>query len=103
MTSTTEDTPTAYSKPPKLRPSKSLSPHSIRSSLPDLSRIIPLQASSPWFKFKLFVLQSKVLESGVGVVLGKAFQEFGSSDSVFPDKAPFRVSELVSTINLYLN
>ncbi|KAJ3221027.1 hypothetical protein HDU81_010931 [Chytriomyces hyalinus] len=101
MTSNAPSEDIPYSKPPpKLRPSKSLSPHSIRSSLPDLSRIIPLQASSPWFKFKLFVLQSKVLESGVGVVLGKAFQEFVRSflnDLLAPpilyfvsDKAPFR-------------
>ncbi|KAI8622634.1 hypothetical protein BC830DRAFT_1162722 [Chytriomyces sp. MP71] len=34
------------------------------------------ETASPWYKFKLFVLQTKVLESGVGVVLGKAFQEF---------------------------
>ncbi|KAI8618772.1 hypothetical protein BC830DRAFT_1078982 [Chytriomyces sp. MP71] len=44
-------------------------------SLPDLSKLMH-ETASPWYKFKLFVLQTKVLESGVGVVLGKAFQEF---------------------------
>ncbi|KAJ3071429.1 hypothetical protein HDU98_005358, partial [Podochytrium sp. JEL0797] len=44
-----------------------------RRSLNDL--INPLQLADPWQEFKLFVVQTKILESGVGVVIGRAFQD----------------------------
>ncbi|KAJ3090712.1 hypothetical protein HK100_007370 [Physocladia obscura] len=45
-----------------------------RNSLTDLgSRLNILQ--DPWYQFKLFVLKTKILESGVGIVIGRAFQD----------------------------
>ncbi|KAI9339093.1 hypothetical protein BDR26DRAFT_862613 [Obelidium mucronatum] len=46
---------------------------SVRKSFPDL--VVPQQFKDPWFQFKLFVVKTKILESGVGVVIGRAFQD----------------------------
>ncbi|KAJ3211711.1 hypothetical protein HDU82_005090, partial [Entophlyctis luteolus] len=48
---------------------------SAASSAENLGARLNILLKDPWYQFKLFVLKTKVLESGVGVVIGRAFQD----------------------------
>ncbi|KAJ3280275.1 hypothetical protein HDU79_011844, partial [Rhizoclosmatium sp. JEL0117] len=77
----TFSSPSSSSSPPSSPYTAPIHPQgpkysTVRRSFPDLSpAALPHLVTDPWYKFKLFVVKTKILESGVGVVIGRAFQD----------------------------